>query len=293
MRLQRDSVAILRVTFVCSLLFLLLSASVDAQSPSQQAYSWARMKKTPSGMVFITDNATFQFVHLLNGDGEEYSDRLLEIHAHNEQTEGREGVTGRVTVIARSGKKVGPQIIWRLRGEGNEGFARDEDALFGIATYPCCASPMQRQYFSLWSGAKLYTTSTVYSELYVDPNLKRIYAQYGKGRYSAERFVAIGEANLSKEGLFLQYGSNMKIMDRIRIDGFEMNTASDLPTLRLIAATSTNSGDLRLTGGFDFLISLDFGDGKEIRIPVQNDHLVAEKATVPNGLQLHDGATRN
>ena len=66
----------------------------------EESKAW--IKHTKEGDVFVTENASFDFVNLLRDDGQSYTHiRVLYID-HNERRQSNDGISGTVTVMGAS-----------------------------------------------------------------------------------------------------------------------------------------------------------------------------------------------
>jgi hypothetical protein len=253
-----------------------------------RAESKAWVKHTKNGDVFVTENSSFDFVRLLKDDGKGYS-RLRVLHTyHNEWNEEREGVDGTVTVTAWNEPRANHEDTrWTFRATGNEGLSLQDLGMFQVSTWPCCSAPFEHTYFSLKNGKRLYTTNgqPLKGKLGQDSGLLTIdcYA----GVHYTNRLVGFGAVgDHTNDAPTLQYGTDLQIKQRFTLRGHDYGDNFDVPTISVTDDGKQLASDLRVKGNFTFTIVIKFDEVPEIRIPVENDVVRADKATLPPGYSL-------
>ncbi len=296
---------------LCITLTLMMGASsplCDAQSISQKqshADSRAWTTHTKDGQQYITENAKFQYVDLLNDDGNGYQTlRLLETDK-TVRKDWQDEITGKVTVAAWPAiGKENQTPLWSFVAPGEEGRVFPETAMFQSISWPCCSAAFQNVYFSLHNGNRLYVTNGIPEKgsFGQDDGLIRIY-HYDKTRYDTARFVAFGALTResSNELPTLQYGTDRTIKQRFALRGHTYGDNFDVPHLSVTTDGKKLESQLTVNGQFSFTIVLHFdpspyeeGSGVnppsppeyELRIPVEDDIVRIDKAILPAGYTL-------
>jgi hypothetical protein len=264
----------------------------SAQKPVAVSHSESKayIRHTQDGEVFVTENASFDFVRVLHDDGNGYS-YLLVLHTdHNEWSEGREGIQGTVTVTSWVRSKDGKQAPrWAFHAPGNQGRALSTLRMFQVSNWPCCSEPFENKYYSLIDGKQLYTTNGfpekgIFGQ---DSGLVRIDGAYNGDHYSQTRYVGFGSDTISgRSAPTLQYGTDTVVKQRFRLLGHEYGDNFDVPKIFVSADGHKLENDLQVAGRFNGVVVLQFDDGPEIRIPIEDDVLRADKATLPPGYSL-------
>lgn len=240
--------------------------------PSYKAESSAYILKRKEAWTFVTENRSFRFVDVLGDDGPQL---LLEESYHNEHTDGIEGMHGRATVRAWTlvrGRQHG--LRWTFQENGNEGMVQDR--LFRITAYGCCDVPIVYSYYNLLTGMKVYFSNSDLLEVRGE----------GVGPQAVRRLVAFGYSGMSQldRPPELQYGTDTRITQRFSV--LSSRQYYDAPET-FVSTNEELKRSLDLIGSdLTFVIVLRYGDGVEIRIPVEADTLRPDKAVLPEGYSL-------
>jgi hypothetical protein len=166
--------------------------------------------------------------------------------------------------------------------------------MFQISNWPCCSAPFENVYFSLVDGKRLYTTNgePEKGRFGQDSALMRIDGAYNGTRYSQSRYVGFGAvANARPMIPILQYGTDRAVKEQLAVLGHEYGDNFDVPEISVTEDGEQFLSYLEVNGQFTFTIVLRFSDGPQLRIPVENDVIRPEKATLPPGYSLR--ARRN
>jgi hypothetical protein len=223
------------------------------RSPASAAYV------RRSDGAYVTDNKIFEFANPLSDGGDDNIPLLLLKTIHNEHIDGHEETTGVVRVRAWTLPKNGThekKKRWNFTTVGNDGEALYEDRFFRVTAWGCCDWPQVHWYFSLLSGKKLYVTN---SEL-----LSTVVLDAGP---RLARYVAFGYYEHGKPPV-LQYGSDVNVKQRLSL--LSSREYYDAPQV-FIRNGGEPAKSLELESSAGFMILLRYGDGVEIRVPVQND----------------------
>ena len=242
--------------------------------PSYKAESSAYVLKRKDAWTFVTKNRSFRFVDVLGNDGSNYEAQLmLEESYHNERTDGLEGAQGRASVRAWTlvrGRRRG--LRWTFQEIGNEGVVQDR--LFRIAAWGCCDVPVVYSYYNLLTGRKLYVSNS---------DLLEVRGEGGGPQ--AVRLVAFGYSGMGRleRPPELQYGTDMNIKQRFSV--VSSRQYYDAPET-FVSTNEELQKSLELRE-LTFVIVMRYGDGVELRIPVEADTLRADRAVLPEGYSLH------
>jgi len=262
----------------------------QAATDTSHAESKAWIKNTKNGPVFVTENSSFDFVGLLGDDGRSRIWLRVLQTDHNEWNEGHEGIRGEVTVTAWADPYAAHSTArWTFQTSGNEGSALPDLNMFQVSTWPCCSAPFEHIYFSLRNGSRLYTTNGTPAQgrSGQDAGLITINGKYDGGRYAQTRYVAFGSMGHAADNApTLQYGTDQLIKQRFTLRGHEYGDNFDVPTISVTDDAKKFASDLQVNGEFNFTIVVKFAEAPEIRIPVENDVVRADKATLPPGYSL-------
>lgn len=254
-----------------------------------RAESKAWVKHLKNKDVFVTENSSFGFVLLLGDDGKRRT-WLRVLHTdHNEWSESREGVDGMVTVTAWNEPRASHRNArWRFQTSGNEAIPKEQLGMFQVSTWPCCSAPFEHIYFSLSNGKRLYTTNgqAEKGRYGQDSDLLTING-YLTDRYTQTRYVGFGAVpDHANQPPTLQYGTNLLIKQLFTLRGHDYGDNFDVPTISVTDDGRQFVSDLQVKGDFNFTIVIKFDEVPEIRIPVENDVVRADKATLPPGYSL-------
>jgi hypothetical protein len=224
--------------------------------------------------TYVTENRSFQFLEVLNDQGQQADVFLLEETYHNERREGEEGARGNVTVKAwalRPGHQ--RKLRWSFQEVGNAGTAQDR--LFRIAAWGCCDAPTIYSYYNLLTGKKLYVSNS---------DLLEVWGTGGGPQ--ALRLVAFGYAQQSQLNLppQLQYGTDTKIAQRFSV--ISSRQYYDAPHVLVSTNGKLEKSSRLVDSEFTFIIVLQYDDGVELRIPVEADTIRTEKAVLLDGYSL-------
>jgi hypothetical protein len=291
----------MRRATVFALTFLWIVPIFDAQGTKkpnapevfrEESKTW--IKHTKEGDVFVTENASFDFVNLLRDDGQSYTHIRVLHKEHNERSESKDDISGTVTVTTwtlPSANNRARRITFRAAG--NRGIPIADLGMFQISNFPCCSAPFENIYFSLLSGKRLYTTNGtpekgVFGQ---DSGLVRIDGGYDGSRYSQTRYIGFGTVgHKASQGPIVQYGTDQAVKQRISLLGREYGDNFDVPKVLLTQDGKKLENYLQLDRQFNFILVLQFDDGPEVRIPVVDDVMQAGKATLPPGYSLRSEA---
>jgi len=262
----------------------------QAVPDTSHAESKAWMKNGKNGPRFVTENSSFGFVSLLGGDGKSRT-WLRVLHTdHNEWSEATEGIDGTVTVTAWNEPHASHRNArWRFRAAGNEGIPMEQLGMFQVSTWPCCSAPFEHIYFSLSNGKRLYTTNgqAEKGRYGQDSGLITIYGNYDGRGYSQTRYLGFGAVAVHENNApTLQYGTDLLIKQRFFLRGHDYGDNFDVPSILVTDDGKKFVNDLEVSGDFNFTILIKFDEVPEIRIPVENDVVRADKATLPPGYSL-------
>jgi hypothetical protein len=252
-----------------------------------RAESKAYVKHTKNGDVFVTEDASFDFVRLLDDAGEK-SSFLRVLHTdHNEWSEGREGIQGTVTVSAQPALRTGGgKLLWTFHTRGNLGQPLPDFRMFRVSNWPCCSEPFKNVYFSLLDGSELYTTNGVLQNG-DDPGLLRIAGEYDGRGYTKFRYIGFGSATTSGEDVpTLQYGTDRAVKQRFSLIGREYGDNFDVPSISFVEHDKGPANYLEISGRISCTLLLSFPDGPMVSIPIEDDVVRADKATLPHGYSL-------
>jgi len=260
-----------------------------AQQPIASAPSQATIEHRDGGVVHVTSNNIFEYVHLFKAATQIYDDLLLQISQRNEVSFEAEGVRGSLRVRAwrMRGHKRG-EPLWSFTSAGNEGVALPTIGFYRATSWPCCSAMRVHEYFSLTNGAHLYTTNGGASSN--DASDDNALLPISGHAHQDERFVAFGASYVKgHEKPMLQYGTDATIKQRIELRGHDYGDNFDVPNMLLVDDHGQKVTDL--AGAFSFTIVLRFSEADdqpaaELRIPVVNDAIVPQKAVLPNGYAL-------
>jgi len=262
-------------SFWCLLLLLaaaplLFGQAVRNGSKHQSSPSSAYVRQSDG--AFVTDNNQFEFANVLHDDGSGYIRLLLLKNIHNEHIDGREETTGKIEVEARTISRdhtLKPR--WKVKTVGNYGEALHSYRFFKVSEWGCCDWPTVYSYFSLLTGKKLYAS-----------NGDLLDVSGTEGGPQAARYVAFG-VYAHNTPPSLQYGSDAKLMERYSL--VSPREYYERPKV-FLTADGVSDKSLILAAPFNFSIVLQYPDGAELRVPVQNDILQLDKATLPFGFTL-------
>jgi hypothetical protein len=244
-------------------------------TPPYRAESSAYVIKGKNAWTFATENRTFRFVEVPGDQGRDQAALLLlEETYHNEHTDFLEGVKGSATVKAWTLRPDRPrELRWTLREVGNEGTIQDR--LFRVTAWGCCDVPTVYSYYSLLTGKRLYVSNSELLEARGD----------GEGP-QAVRLVAFGYSGMSQleQPPELQYGTDTRIKQRFSV--ISSRQYYDAPQMFASIGDKLEKAMDLSDSGLTFTIVLKYGDGVELRIPVEADIVRPEKAVLPEGYSL-------
>jgi hypothetical protein len=230
--------------------------------PASSAY----IRKSDGAMV--TDNHVFEFAHVLEKGS--FTDLLLHKNVRNEHIDGREETIGHVEVEAFSAD--GQERRWNLKHSGNDGIALAYQGFYRVSEWGCCDWPTIDWYFNLNSGKKLYVSNDELTEVIGYSNDDR-----------RSRWVAFGVYAHGNTPPVVQYGSEIEVLQRYSL--LSPRQYYDRPKV-FVTDGNVLQKSLSVSGRFNFAVVLKYQDGLELRIPVENDKLLADKASLPQGYSL-------
>lgn len=240
--------------------------------------SSAEIQEEKDSWTYITRNSSFRFAEVLNDKGEGYDTvLLLDEHFKSENTPGIEGVRGQATI--KGWTMENPRIRklrWTIQENANEGEIRQR--FYRLTRWGCCDVPNAYLYYGLLSGTKLYLSNSELIEV------------RGKGDGPlASRFIAFGydTDKLDKDPL-LQYGTDIRVSETFSIHSGRKYYEG--PEVLVVSGQTTEKRYLNLYNSpLTFDIVLRFPSDPEMRvmrIPVENDEVRYEKATLPPGYSI-------
>jgi len=242
--------------------------------PPYRAESSAYVVRGKDAWTYVTENRSFRFAEVLGDPGNYEAVLLLEEAYRNERTDGIEGVQGNATVKAWTVKRDGErELRWTFQETGNEGDV--EGRFFRVTAWGCCDIPTVYSYYNVLTGKKLYVSNSDLLKVWGD----------GDGP-QAWRYVALGYAERNKfdQPPQLQYGTDTRVAQRFSL--VSAREYYDAPQV-YVATNEQLEKSLDLRGSpRSFLIVLKYQDGVELRIPVENDAIRPESATLPKGYAL-------
>jgi len=267
---------------------VLLSSSLVLSSCSNRANSETSTKSAPgfhtessayireekNSWTYVTNNSSFQFAEVLGDKGIYEAVLLLEESYRNENTPGIEGMRGDATVKAWTmGNARQRELRWTINEKANAGEIRDR--FFRLAAWGCCDSPNVYTYYNLLSGKKLYVSNSDLLEI------------RGKGEGPlAARFVGFGyDMNSPGHDPVLQYGTDKEVAQRFALHSGK--NYYDTPEVFGGAKNKLEKYHLDLSDPpLSFVFVVRYPGEAEIRIPVENDMIRPEKATLPKGYSI-------
>jgi hypothetical protein len=229
--------------------------------------------------AYVTDNKIFEFANPLHDEGNGNIRLLLTKTIHNEHIDGQEETTGQVKVQAWTlAKNAIREKRWDLSSVGNDGEALNENRFFRVRQWCCCDWPQVNWYFSLLSGKKIYVS-----------NSDLLSTGAPQGGPQLARYVAFGYYDHGKPPM-LQDGSDLSVKQRFSL--LSSREYYDAPQVS-IRSGGEPAKSLVLNAAAGFTILLRYGDGVELRIPVQGDAIQTDKADLPKGysLRVENGQT--
>jgi len=242
--------------------------------PSYRAESSAYVVRGKDAWTYVTENRSFRFAEVVGDTGNYEAVLLLEEAYRNERTDGIEGVQGNATVKAWTFKRDGErELRWIFQETGNEGDVGGR--FFRVTAWGCCDIPTVYSYYNVLTGKKLYVSNSDLLKVGGD----------GDGP-QAWRYVALGYADRNKfdQPPQLQYGTDKSVAQRFSL--VSAREYYDAPQM-YVATNEQLEKSLDLRGSpRSFLIVLKYQDGVELRIPVENDAIRPESATLPKGYAL-------
>jgi hypothetical protein len=269
------------ITFLLPATIALTSCSksanpgISTSSPSNfRTESSAYVREDKDSWTYVTDNSSFHFDEVLGDQGSYEAVLLLEETYHNENTPGIEGMRGEATVKAWTmGAAHQRELRWTAHEKANTG--EIQERFFRLTAWGCCDAPNVYTYYSLLSGKKLYVSNSDLLEI------------RGKGEGPlAFRYVGFGfdMNNLSHDPV-LEYGTDKDIAQRFSIHSGK--SYYEAPEVLGAANGKFEKYHLDLSSSpLTFEIVLRYPGQTELRIPVENDAIHLEKATLPKGYSI-------
>ena len=246
-----------------------------------------------NGLNIVTDNSRFIFVEGTSSSGLFALRESVRV-SHDEETGGENGTVA-VDALDSSLKR-----LWRFEGQGQYGEVQGD--LYKISNLGCCDAPSTYTYFSLRDGRKLYS-SHISNDLLEILLPSRYYPKYGTAdmidRYVSYREDASYDSKGNANGLVgvLQFGSASNIIREveIRTDLKEFVSLPEGMTIFYNNKRYSYSGGRpiepwRIPGAVDknsptpadFVVSLLFTDGTELKLPIQNDEINLKNVEAPD-----------
>jgi hypothetical protein len=255
------------------------SKSVNPETPTRIASGFhtessADIREEKNSWTYVTSNSSFQFADVLGDKGIYEAVLLLEENYRNENTPGIEGMRGDATVKAWTIDTARRRALrWTIGGKANAGEIRER--FFRLTAWGCCDSPNVYTYYNLLSGKKLYVTNSDLLEI----------RGMGEGPLAA-RFVGFGyDMNNPGQDPVLQYGTDKDVAQRFALHSGK--NYYDTPEVLGAARNQLEKYHLDLSDSpLTFFIVVRYPGEAEIRIPVENDAIRPEKATLPKGYSI-------
>lgn len=269
--------------------FVTGSTLLVAQQPIATAPSQAAVEHRDGGIVHVTSNSSFEYVHLFKPIAQSYDDLLLQVTQRNEINFEAEGVRGSLRIRAwrMRGRRLG-EPLWSLTSQGNEGSALPSMGLYRATSWPCCSAMWVNEYFSLTNGDHLYTTNGRASSDGVSEDTGLLSISGNLRQNSC--FIAFGASYVrGHETPTLQYGTDTAVKQRIELRGHDYGDNFDVPDMSLVDDRGQNLTDI--SGALSFTVVLRFTEADdqpaaELRIPVINDVILPQNAVLPTGYTL-------
>jgi hypothetical protein len=232
------------------------------------------MRDEKESRTYVTDNRSFNFVEALGDQGTYEAVLLLEEDYRNENAPGIEGMRGDATIKAWTMSSPDHrEMRWTVHEKANSGEIRER--FLRLTAWGCCDAPNVHTYYSLLSGRKLYVTNFDLLEI------------RGKGDGPlAARFVGFGyDVNDLGRDPVLQYGTDKGIAQKFSVhSGKEYY---ETPEVFGTAKGRIEKYHLDLSDSpLSFEIVIRYPGQPELRIPVENDVVRPEKATLPKGFSI-------
>jgi hypothetical protein len=261
---------------VAAILTLVVAQNSGAPQPPQyHTQSTAYTSRDKDGQIFVTENSSFQFAEVYDESKDPPLQRaLLEETFRNRSSDHAEAVEGSATIRSWSLKSDGTrQLSWTINATANEGSVQNR--FYRTSVWGCCDAPDSYTYYSLISGKRLYSSFT---------DLKEVTSV--KDGHSKIIYIAVGaespENNCSRARL--QLGTDRDILQTFTI--VAPRVCDSIPELSL-AGKDPSVNYLVLDGAAPtFSVTLDYGDGAVLQIPIRNGSIRPELATLPDGFKL-------
>ena len=265
---------------------------VAASSPAQSQKGIGRTTTSEiatrtdkeKGIIATTTNRRFTFTRVYPRDSapdDQPRTLLLLEEFHSERILDAEGQLGDVTVQAWMGKDASPgEKLWTIKQEGDEGAVVDR--FYRITKHGCCGAEDTFVFFSIMSGAKVFTSTAPLFQIDV-PNTRSGLTRY-VSYHSDMASIQYGEEG-DRQNLagVLEYGSESTVLARVRIRFKGDREDTGTPRIQtLYRQKLTASSPLELWGAdkkndksslSGFSIVLSYNRNTQIVIPVSNDRL--------------------
>lgn len=285
--------------------------AAQAQSVYQdQGRSSVSIKKNADGQSEITTtNVSFEVARLYSSETPETY--LLKKTVTEKTVENAEGSQARLVVEARtSGRGDFDRLAWKLNEEAHDGSFDGQD-LYVTWLNGCCASASAYRAYHIRTGQLISTydgnqgnpegalmTPFTVEVPNVSPELKRF---IGVLSSDAARDFESAERNGQTKLATLTYASLDGILQTVDVygtlpEGWGVSTSSELVDFsgrsegyanRMTLWSSDGVSDpVQAFAGFGVKLTFSAEDSQEVSIPVKNDRLNLEAATVPAGYSL-------
>ena len=183
--------------------------------------------------------------------------------------------------------------MWDLRSPGN--VARYVGDYVIITKYACCSATDVMTYFNLTTGEKLFSTSSTIATVTLMPSpvTKRMigfHTRNGVVPYGevGDEFDDIGILYYADEHHILQsvlFAQNIDFMEEVGTPDILLIHKGDTTQSRHLSLPIDNgSTSGKLASGFEIMIR--FWEGMEIIIPVDDDRLRIDRASIPKNIEL-------
>jgi hypothetical protein len=245
------------------------------------------------GDHYITDNTRFYFPYNYIPGGLVLRERI-----RVDRRGGVEGADGTVTLDAFDWHM---KPLWSFHEPGEKGTMYGlSDRLYKVTKTGCCDAPGKYTYFSLVNGKKLYWSNHDESLIEVELPVPR-YHSTGNFYYgSLTRYVLVATSiGLNGNTVVIQYGSDKELIRTANIETYRDNFVPDDGVTiiyngkqlsntpgRAIETSRAEGIDKNSKSTSDFVISLRFKDGTELKIPVENDDINAKGVKVPSKFKV-------
>lgn len=272
----------LRIAWVACFVWAAISLTSGAETkgptkPSERPFKARSARSTVSfvdtkdGFVVITDNRRFTVLPQVHLGPESLTVFLRErFWIKDERARGIECCDSQISVVAAFGADArNLRTRWTIKEPGEEGGVWYR--FYRVTKRGCCDTPTKYSFFDLLTGRKLFTATTDIAMIGRDDDVR--YFAYDSS-----------ESSRSHKGI-LQFGSSNRVIRRVVINGSNIFRE---PRLGFQSEGKRYESPVAMDIKGAYAICVYFAEGKEIIIPVENDELRLESATVPASLSLSE-----